>query len=50
MVCQWQPRVNSKELVKFSAAQNDNHGRPVVTVMQLVSLDSRRALYLAVSS
>ena len=45
MVCQWQPRVNSKELVKFSAAQNDNHGRPMVTVMQLVSLNSRRGLF-----
>jgi hypothetical protein len=42
MVCQWQRRVNSKELAKFSAAQNDNHGRPMATVMQLASLDSQR--------
>jgi hypothetical protein len=40
MVCRWQPRVNRKELVKFSASQNDNHGWPMVTVMQLVSLYS----------
>jgi hypothetical protein len=40
MVCRWQLKVNSKELLKFSAPQNDNHGWPIVTVMQLVSLDS----------
>jgi hypothetical protein len=40
MVFRWRPRVNSKELLKFSASQNDNHGWPMVTVMQLVSLDS----------
>ena len=47
MVCPGSLTVNSKELINLSEVHGNDHGNPIATAMQLVSLHRGRGPHLA---